>query len=89
LFSSVTRNRTNGYCATVQETWKNGVEDRLKENPTMDQVKHIGSSFDAALYGLRNDVLMMSSLTDRLFHSAFEALWNRDSGNRLKKAWPV
>ena len=45
----------------------------------MDQVKHIGSSFDATLYGLRNDVLMMSSLTDRLFHSAFEALWNRAS----------
>jgi hypothetical protein len=55
----------------------------------MDQVKHIGSSFDAALYGLRNDVLMMSSLTHRLFHIAFEALWNRDSGIRLKKAWPV
>jgi phosphate transport system protein len=41
--------------------------------------KHISSSFDAALYGLRNDVLMMSSLTDRIFQTAFEALLNRDS----------
>ena len=28
-----------------------------------DRAKHISSSFDAALYGLKNDVLMMSSLT--------------------------
>lgn len=41
--------------------------------------KHISSSFDASLYGLRNDVLMMSSLADRLFRLAFEALLNRDS----------
>jgi len=44
-----------------------------------DRAKHISSSFDAALYGLKNDVLMMSSLTDRIFHTAFEALLNRDS----------
>lgn len=44
----------------------------------MEQIRHISSSFDAALYGLRNDVLMMSSLTDRMFSSAFEALFNRD-----------
>ena len=43
-----------------------------------DQAKHISSSFDAALYGLRNDVLMMSSLTDRIFQTAFLALLNRD-----------
>jgi hypothetical protein len=32
-----------------------------------------------ALYSLRNDVLMMSSLADRIFQTAFEALLNRDS----------
>ena len=40
--------------------------------------KHISSSFDAALYGLKNDVLMMSSLTDRIFQEAFEALLKRN-----------
>jgi phosphate transport system protein len=44
-----------------------------------DRTKHISSSFDAALYGLKNDILMMSSLTDRIFQTAFEALLNRDS----------
>jgi phosphate transport system protein len=44
-----------------------------------ERVKHISSSFDAALYGLKNDVLMMSSLTDRIFQTAFEALLRRDS----------
>jgi hypothetical protein len=44
-----------------------------------ERAKHIISSFDAALYGLKNDVLMMSSLTDRLFQTAIEALFNRDS----------
>jgi phosphate transport system protein len=43
------------------------------------QSKHISSSFDAALYGLKNDVLMMSSLTDRMFQVAVEGLFNRDS----------
>ena len=41
--------------------------------------KHISSGFDAALYGLRNDVLMMSSLADRIFQTAFEGLLKRDS----------
>ena len=44
-----------------------------------EQSKHISSSFDAALYGLKNDVLMMSSLTDRMFQAAVEGLFNRDS----------
>ena len=44
-----------------------------------DPAKHISSSFDAALYSLRNDVLMMSGLTDRIFQTAFCALLNRDS----------
>jgi phosphate transport system protein len=39
----------------------------------------MSSSFDSALYGLRNDVLMMSSLTDRIFQTAFEAFLKRDS----------
>ena len=43
------------------------------------QSKHIISSFDAALYGLKNDVLLMSSLTDRMFQAAVEGLLNRDS----------
>jgi phosphate transport system protein len=45
----------------------------------MERAKHIRSSFDAALYGLKNDVLMMSSLTDRIFQTAFEALLKRDT----------
>src|SRR6516164_4163092 len=44
----------------------------------IERAKHISSSFDSALYGLRNDVLMMSSLTDRIFQTAFEALLKRD-----------
>jgi phosphate transport system protein len=44
-----------------------------------EQSKHIISSFDAAAYGLKNDVLMMSSLTDRIFQAAVEGLLNRDS----------
>ena len=44
-----------------------------------ERAKHISSSFDAALYGLKNDVLMMSSLTDRIFQTAFDALLNRNS----------
>lgn len=43
-----------------------------------EEAKHIRSNFDAALYGLRNDVLMMASLADRLVCTAFEALLNRD-----------
>jgi phosphate transport system protein len=45
----------------------------------MEHAKHIRTNFDAALYGLRNDVLMMASLTDRLLGTAFEALLNRNS----------
>ena len=41
--------------------------------------KHISSSFDIALCALKNDVLKMSSLTDRLFQSALEGLFNRNS----------
>jgi len=44
-----------------------------------ERSKHIRSSFDAALYSLKNDVLMMSSLTDRSFQAAVEGLLNRDS----------
>ena len=44
-----------------------------------ERTKHIISSFDDALYGLKNDVLMMSSLTDRIFQTAIEGLFNRDS----------
>src|SRR6266436_1794470 len=44
-----------------------------------ERAKHISTSFDAALYGIKNDVLMMSSLTDRIFQTAFEALLSRSS----------
>jgi phosphate transport system protein len=44
-----------------------------------DQAKHIISSYDAALYSLRNDVLMMSSLADRILQTAFEAFLTRNS----------
>jgi phosphate transport system protein len=44
-----------------------------------EQAKHISSSFDAALYGLRNDVLMMATLADRLFQTAVDALLNRNN----------
>ena len=45
----------------------------------VERIKHISASFDAALYGLKNDVLMMSSLTDGIFQTAFKALLKRDS----------
>jgi phosphate transport system protein len=44
-----------------------------------ERIKHIISSFDAALYGLKNDVLMMSSLTDGILQTAIKALFDRDS----------
>src|SRR5260370_30533880 len=44
-----------------------------------ERSKHIISSFDAALDVLKNDVLMMSSLTDLNFQTAIEALLNRDN----------
>src|SRR5260370_2223931 len=44
-----------------------------------ERPKHIISSFDAALDVLKNDVLMMSILTDQNFQTAIEALLNRDS----------
>jgi phosphate transport system protein len=44
-----------------------------------EQAKHIITSYDAALYGLRNDVLMMSSLTDRILQTSFEAFLTRNS----------
>ena len=43
-----------------------------------ERAKHISASFDAALYGLKNDVLMMSSLTDGIFQTAFKALLKCD-----------
>jgi hypothetical protein len=54
-------------------------EQHLTHLGEEERAKHIGTSFDAALYGLKNDVLMMSSLTDRIFQIAFEALLNRNS----------
>ena len=44
-----------------------------------EQRKHIRSSFDGALYDLRNDILMMSTLTDRMFQNAITALLDRNT----------
>jgi phosphate transport system protein len=44
-----------------------------------EQPKHIIQSFDVALYELKNDVLMMASLTDRMLLTAFEGLLSRNS----------
>jgi phosphate transport system protein len=44
-----------------------------------EQIRHISSCFDQALYGLKNDTLMMSSLTDRIFQNAMSALLKRDT----------
>ncbi len=43
------------------------------------QTKHIRGNFDVALYGLKNDVLKMASLTDRIFQSAVLGLLNHNS----------
>lgn len=40
--------------------------------------KHINTEFDSALNGLKNDVLMMSSLTERLLENAIQGLLKRD-----------
>lgn len=44
-----------------------------------DRGRHISTSFDAALNILKNDVLMMSSLAERLMENAMEGLLKRDS----------
>ena len=41
--------------------------------------KHINSRFDGALYDLRNDILMMSTLTDRMFQNAITGLLERNT----------
>jgi phosphate transport system protein len=41
--------------------------------------KHIRSGFDAALNTLKNEVLMMSSLTERLLENAIHGVLRRDS----------
>jgi phosphate transport system protein len=60
----------------IYETLSGDFEVR---NKMSEQARHTISSYDAALHGLRNDVLMMSSLTDRILQSAFEALLTRNS----------
>jgi phosphate transport system protein len=44
-----------------------------------DRGKHIRSNFDLALNSLKNDALMMSSLTERLLDNAIQGLLKRDS----------
>jgi phosphate transport system protein len=64
----------------MEKRWVLGLASRqYKENKMAQPAKHISSSFDIALYALKNDVLKMSSLTDRLFQSALEGLFNRNS----------
>jgi phosphate transport system protein len=45
----------------------------------LEPSKHIISSFDAALYELKNDVLMMASLTDRMLQTALEGFVSRNT----------
>ena len=44
-----------------------------------DRGRHIRSNFDSALNSLKNDALMMSSLTERLLENAIHGLLKRDS----------
>jgi phosphate transport system protein len=44
-----------------------------------DRGKHIRTNFDSALGSLKNDALMMSSLTERLLENAIQGLLQRDS----------
>jgi phosphate transport system protein len=41
--------------------------------------KHINTNFETALQSLRNNILMMSSLTERLFNFSMEGLLKRDN----------
>jgi phosphate transport system protein len=41
--------------------------------------KRILSRFDGALYDLKNDILMMSTLTDRMFQNAITGLLERNT----------
>ena len=50
-----------------------------KKEPMPERTKHISSNFDAALYDLRNDILMMSTLTDRMFQNAITGLLDRNT----------
>lgn len=43
------------------------------------RIKHIRSSFYGALYDLRNDILMMATLTDRMFQNAITGLLDRNT----------
>src|SRR6202048_5401577 len=45
----------------------------------LERGRHISTSFDAALNSLKNDVLMMSSLAERLLENAMQGLLRRDS----------
>ena len=43
-----------------------------------DSPRHILGKFDQGLESLRNDVLMMASLTERVLNRAAEGLFSRD-----------
>src|ERR1700756_3148241 len=45
----------------------------------LERGRHISSSFDSALNGLKNDALMMSSLAERLMGNAMQGLLRRDT----------
>jgi phosphate transport system protein len=44
-----------------------------------ERTKHISTSFDGALYDLKNDILMMSTLTDRMLQNAITGLLERNT----------
>ena len=51
------------------------------ETPT----RHILGTFENALTTLRNDVLMMASLTERNLRNAMQGLLNRDSDSEQSR----
>jgi hypothetical protein len=70
-FSSLSKETTGFGSLTIWRITGHGIVWGI--TAMAEQSKHISSSFDAALYGLKN-VLMMSSLTDRMFQAAVEVL---------------
>jgi phosphate transport system protein len=50
-----------------------------QERLMIERTKHIQASFDAALCGIKNEVLMMASITDRILQNAIGGLFDRNS----------
>jgi len=69
----------NQACQCSKSNWEiSKIAIKILSIVMVERAEHFISSFDSALYGLRNDILMMSSPTDRMLQTAFEALLKRD-----------